>query len=50
MKIHYDNGTIIDKKRGIILNDANVILKIQSHPNIIDVKEEITQKLQMRDE
>jgi hypothetical protein len=39
MKVHFENSSIEDKKRAIILNDALTISKVQGHPNIIKLKE-----------
>ena len=35
MKVHFEGFHILEKKRAVIMNDADVISKVQGHPNII---------------
>ncbi len=39
MKVHQEQEGINDSKRAIIFNDAEVIKKVQGHPNVIQMKE-----------
>ena len=39
MKVHQEYSGLEVHKRAVILNDAQVISKLQGHPNVIQVKE-----------